>query len=374
MPDSKDSRRVNRRTTHPVTLVLLALSAVLLVMTVDTVPQAFRFEVPAKLSSRLSLESFRTVSGPDPTTPSVHAISLAALPEGRLLAAWFGGSREGATDVSIYGAQFDGIRWSDTRMLIDTNMVMEQGKQGVRKLGNPVLHLDRSGFLHIFVTSVALGGWATAYVEHFRSSDGGMTFKHQRRLWLSSLGNLSHLVRGPAVNLKRGGFLIPVYFELGAKYGLELHFDAQSRLIGSKRIQSPRHLLQPWPVVRDEGKLDYYFRDAASGGGKVWLASREATEPARPLLINNPDASIAVWPSFDGTTWIVRNPDSSGRQQLVLQLLSAQQQPTETLVVARGAPGEEYSYPSMVLATDGRLHILYTDNRKRFGHRIYRAY
>jgi predicted neuraminidase len=374
MAEKKELKKVKPPGKPPALFVLLALCAVLIVMSVSPSSQPLLFEVPQKLSTRLTLENFRNVAGPEPRTPSVHAISLIPLPEGRLLAAWYGGSREGAADVAIYGSSFDGLNWSESRVLIDINQLLGQSKQAARKLGNPVLHLDRSGFLHLFVTSVALGGWATAYIEHCRSGDGGKTFNHQRRLWLSSLANLSHLVRSPGVNLKRGGFLLPVYFELGIKYGLELQFDAESRLIGARRMAGPSHLLQPWPVVRDESQLDYYLRDASASGGRVWLASRDAHEPVRPLALNNPDASIAAWPSFDGASWIVRNPDSIGRQQLVLQRLNAQQQVTETLVVARGGEGEEYSYPAMVMATDGRLHVLYTDNRKRFGHRIYRGY
>lgn len=44
---------------------------------------------------------------PDGITRSVHASTLAVLTNGNILAAWYGGSREGAGDVAIYMATHD---------------------------------------------------------------------------------------------------------------------------------------------------------------------------------------------------------------------------------------------------------------------------
>jgi len=244
----------------------------------------------------------------------------------------------------------------------------------VRKLGNPVLHVDRAGFVHLFVTSVAIGGWATSMIEHFRSDDGGQHFRHQRRLPLSPFLNLSHLVRAPAVGLKGGGFILPAYFELGAKYGVLLRFDAQGRFTHRERMDGPPHLLQPWAVVHDERLVELFLRDASNNDPRVWIARIDRSEPTRALQIKNPDSSIAAIPSFDGASWVVRNPGSENRESLILQRLNALQQPTETISLVKGREGEEFSYPVIIQTDDGRIHILYTDRRKAFGHRIFRAY
>ena len=46
--------------------------------------------------------------------PRVHAGSIAALPDGRMFATWFGGAREGATDVKVYGSTYqpESGKWS----------------------------------------------------------------------------------------------------------------------------------------------------------------------------------------------------------------------------------------------------------------------
>ncbi len=43
--------------------------------------------------------------------PSCHASTLVEHEPGKLLAAWFGGKDEGAKDVQIYLARFDGKAW-----------------------------------------------------------------------------------------------------------------------------------------------------------------------------------------------------------------------------------------------------------------------
>ncbi|NDH43820.1 MAG: hypothetical protein EBX62_08350, partial [Betaproteobacteria bacterium] len=285
----------------------------------------------------------------------------------------FGGTREGAIDVSISTALFDGRQWSQPRVVLRPEDVSNGSQQWVRKLGNPVLHVDRSGYVHLFVTSVAIGGWATAMIEHFRSADGGQSFEHQERLALSPFLNLSHLVRAPAIALKGGGFILPVYFELGSKYGVLLRFNAQGRFVHRERMDGPPHLLQPWAVVHDERMVEFYFRDAAELDPRVWLGRLDRSEPTRALLIKNPDSAVAAIPSFDGASWLVRNPESRGRETLVLQRMNALQQPTDTMVLAKGREGDEFSYPVIAQTDDGRIHVLYTDRRKAFAHRVFRA-
>lgn len=359
---------------HPAFLVILPLLAMLIVMSAPRPSAPLKFEVPQKAPAKLMSEGDLLHRGPIVSTPSVHSISAFALPGGRLIAAWFGGSKEGASDVSISTAQFDGRQWSVPRVLLRAEDVSRASRHWVRKLGNPVLHVDRAGYVHLFVTSVAIGGWATAMIEHFRSADGGQSFEHQKRLKLSTFLNLSHLVRAPAVNIKGGGFVLPVYFELGAKYGVILRFDANGNLVHRERLDGPAHLLQPWAVVHDERVIEFYLRDASDQDPRVWFARLDRSEPTRALLIKNPDSGLAAIPSFDGASWVVRNPGASGRENLILQRLNALQQPTETIALVKGREGEEFSYPVIVQTDDGRIHILYTDRRRSFAHRIFRAY
>ena len=55
------------------------------------------------------LESGRALPG---TPPDTHASTIVELKNGDVMAAWFGGTREGAPDVAIYGARLHAGAWS----------------------------------------------------------------------------------------------------------------------------------------------------------------------------------------------------------------------------------------------------------------------
>jgi predicted neuraminidase len=91
--------------------------------------------------------------------------------------------------------------------------------------------VDRSGYVHLFVAGHMLSVLAltAAAIDHFRSADGGQHFEHYQRLPLSPFLNLSHAVPAPALALKGGGFLLPIHFDFGAKYGVLLRFDGAGK-------------------------------------------------------------------------------------------------------------------------------------------------
>ena len=366
-------------------LLALVAAATILSAAWHEVPPV-RFVVPAPASSRLRLTD---VSIPLPvTTPSVHAVSLAALPSGRLLAAWFGGSREGSPDVSIFLSRFDGHRWSAAETIMTPARITEATGHYTRKLGNPLLHLDARGRLHLFVVGVALGGWSTSTIEHAVSLDEGLSFDGAERLRLSPLLNLSHMVRTPAINLADGGFLLPGYFELSLKYPVMLRFDARGSIVSRQRIPGPAHLLQPALSVHGEGQAVAFMRDArrrqvyagsyGSGPGedRAGAPSNAGTQPpswspSKAIALENPDSSVAVLPADDGGHWLACNPETqNGRSKLVLQKLDASSAMKETIVAAQAADGE-FSYPALARTDDGRVHLVYTDRRKGLMHRIF---
>lgn len=51
--------------------------------------------------------------------PQRHASTIAETAPGRLAAAWFGGTREGASDVGIWFARYDGHRWVEATEVAD---------------------------------------------------------------------------------------------------------------------------------------------------------------------------------------------------------------------------------------------------------------
>jgi predicted neuraminidase len=78
--------------------------------------------------------------------PSCHAATLAETAAGRLLAAFFGGTREGAPDVRIFTSRYDGSAWSPPQSVADG--VESDG--GSLPCWNPVLFRPTGGDLTLF--------------------------------------------------------------------------------------------------------------------------------------------------------------------------------------------------------------------------------
>ena len=76
-----------------------------------------------------------------PPTPSCHASTVVEASPGRLVAAWFGGKDEGAKDVQIWLARFDGAKWSAPEVV---------GTAPGYPCWNPVLFRTKNGPLHLW--------------------------------------------------------------------------------------------------------------------------------------------------------------------------------------------------------------------------------
>ena len=216
-----------------------------------------------------------------------------------------------------------------------------------------------------------MGGWAAGRILHLRQIDDGKAFEHlefriQKVLPLSWLWNISHLVRTTPLPLRDGGMVLPVYFELGAKYPLALRFDATGELLGMVRISQRTHLLQPtlllqsptdWLALMRDSGVEKKIKVAAShDGGRHWQ-----DRPDLPL--HNPDSAIAGLTLAPGLMVLAHNPEPDTRAALDLSLSADGLHWTRLHRLAQGTGGAEYSYPALAWA-DGSLWVSYTDQRR----------
>ena len=74
-------------------------------------------------------------------TPSCHASTVLPLPNGEVLAAWFGGAKEGADDVDIWVSIRSDGKWSDAKKITAANDVPHW---------NPVLFLRLDGTVCLY--------------------------------------------------------------------------------------------------------------------------------------------------------------------------------------------------------------------------------
>ena len=255
----------------------------------------------------------------------VHAASVTVLADNSLFAAWFGGTREGADDVQIYGARFDpaSSRWSDQQTLVTTGMSEAALGIRVRKLGNPVVAAAPDGRLWLFYVSVSLGGWATSNLNLMISGDNGATWSAPRRVVTSPFFNLSTLVRGRPLLHADGSIGVPVYHEALAKFPEYLRVDADGRVLDKVRMDYGRETLQPYVValsasealalLRDDSDARLVSFSRSSDAGLHWSAPQLTTMP-------NPNAAIAAVRYNDNELLVALNDLKKDRYRISLYL------------------------------------------------------
>jgi predicted neuraminidase len=254
----------------------------------------------------------------------VHAASVTELDDGRLLSAWFGGSREGASDVNIYGAFFDPATqlWGDNQILASRASTHQAMGRTIRKLGNPVVSQAPDGKLWLFYVSVSLGGWAGSAINASYSNDGGASWTTPTRLITSPFANISTLVKGAPVYYQDGSIGLPVYHEFLGKFAELLRLDADGRVVDKARISHGKHSLQPVVVPSNPNQAVALMRYAGSApkramlsrtetGGQYWPVPHKTTQA-------NPNSALSAVRLEDGSILAVMNDLDDGRHRMGL--------------------------------------------------------
>lgn len=298
---------------------------------------------------------------------SHHAATLLTGARGQPVAFWFAGSREGETDVCILRSEWDGRRWSDAVVALDAGRASALGRRWIRKLGNPVATRDAAGRLHLYVTTVTLGGWSGSRLLHCVSNDDGRTFVSGDMAVLSPLFNLSTLVKSPAVPAN-GALLLPVYHELFVKRPLMVALADDGGVASVSRMGCAAGVLQPAVVPLRDGGFGCFLRHRRIRPPRVqWQDSKDGrvwTDPV-PLTIPNPNSAIAAAALPNGDIALALNAQDANRNRLSLLVGDGRGHWHE--VCAPVTAPVEISYPALLAAPDA-LHLVCTYDRSRIVH------
>lgn len=297
---------------------------------------------------------------------SCHASTLVEVSPGKIVASWFGGTAEKNPDVGIWVARFEDGRW--TEGIEVANGIQADGTR--QPTWNPVLFQPRTGPLMLFykVGSSPQTWWG----ELRTSADGGRTWSAARRLPDGIFGP----IKNKPVQLADGTILCPtsdetnekpskwrVYFELTPDLGktwtktpflndgLGISAIQPSVLfLGGDKLQAVGRTRQ--------GKL---FTTTSDNSGRTWTPLTLTTLP-------NPNSGTDAVTLADGRQLIVYNHTARGRTPLNVAISrdGVTWQPAADLETTPG----EYSYPAVIQAADGLVHITYTWKRERIKHVI----
>ena len=300
--------------------------------------------------------------------PQSHASTIAETPAG-LIAAWFGGTKEGNKDVCIWTSHLVNNKWTAPAMAAD-GIISDSIRYACY---NPVLYQVPGGELLLFYKiGPNVAGW-TGWMK--RSKDNGFTWSEREALpegFLGPIKNKPVLLNGVLVcpsSTEKNGW--KVHFEYTKDDGRT--WTKSADLNDGIKISA----IQPSILKYADGRLQIMCRSKnrsineawSKDGGKTWSAMQPSSLP------NNNSGTDAVTLK-DGRQLLVYNhvkPDSSlpngkGARTPLNVAISKDGKQWYAAVILEDSPISQYSYPSVIQTKDGMVHIVYTWRRERIKH------
>jgi predicted neuraminidase len=299
--------------------------------------------------------------------PECHASTIAEA-KGKLVVAWFGGTKEKHPDVGIWVSRLENGGW--TTPVEVANGVVPSDKR--YPTWNPVLHQPKSGPLLLFYkVGPSPSSWWGMLTT---STDGGKTWSPPERLPQGFAGP----IKNKPVELPNGELLCPSSSE---DKGWRVHFE-RTRDLGktwqrTDAINDGKEfgVIQPTVFFHKGGKLQSLFRSRQGKIVEAWSEDQGKTWgrlSATPLP--NPNSGIDGLTLKDGRHLLVYNhvitPSGKWGDRAPLNVAVSEDGKIwkAALALETGPASAEYSYPAVIQTGDGLVHITYTWNRKKVKH------
>ncbi len=332
-----------------------------------------------------------------------HSSSIVETPGGDLLVCWYNGSGERkADDCLIQGARMKhgSRKWSPRFQLADTPLYPDT---------NPCLFFNSKGKLFLFYATILNNQWAGALLKvrtstHIDGMDGAPRWDWQDIIhvtpkdfhldFLSTVGSHPEMLKGyderesdfdeillklrDKLSNRLGWFMrahpieipgtnkmiVPLYSDLYDN-SLMVWTEDEGQTWSTGKPIIGYGAVQPSVVRKKNGALNAFMRD---NGGFGYIQFAESTDegatwsPARTLDIPNPGASVEVISLTTGEWIMVTNDTKNGRHSLVV-MASPDEGSTwpwiRHLDKAERGKGS-FSYPSVIQARDGNIHVTYS--------------
>ncbi len=310
----------------------------------------------------------------DRPTPHCHASTIEEIPDG-LIAAWFGGSEEGNEDVGIWLAKYDGVHWSDPVEVA----IGVQNDTLQYPCWNPVLFQPNDGPLMLFykVGPSPREWWG----ELITSEDEGESWSEPMKLGTGKLGHLIGPVKNKPIQLENGTIFCPSSTEriVRGEIVWRVHFERTKDLGRTWDIVGPINdglefdAIQPSILAYPDGRFQVLCRTRQQVIGESWSHDRGDTwSELTATGLPNPNAGTDAVPLSDGRHLLVYNhtireggfPRSRNMLNIAISTDGDSWKPVMTLERQEG----EYSYPAVIQAPDGLVHITYTYRRETIKH------
>lgn len=292
-----------------------------------------------------------------------HASTIAETSEG-LVASWFGGTEEKNKDVEIWmSRKLDG-KWTDP---VSVANGIENDKLRY-PCWNPVLFQVPDGQLQLYYkVGPSPRDWWGMMIE---SKDNGKSWGKPIKLPEGILGP----IKNKPVLLSNGTLISPTSTEHD---GWRVHFEYSKDLGKTWTKGEPindgkkYNAIQPSVLIHPGDKLQIMARSKEISVLTAWSSDFGVTwTDLEPSGLPNPNSGTDAETLKDGRQLLVynhvgKNRNKWGGKRSPLNVaVSTDGKNWEAALVLEDQEGE-YSYPSVIQAKDGKVHIVYTWKRDK---------
>lgn len=315
---------------------------------------------------------FERVFGPEtPGGKYKHPASMTELSNGDLYIAYYGGDGEYAGDTAVFGARRakDTALWTVPKRIADTPDRAE---------GNGVVWQEPDGTVWLFYVVRYGETWSDSVIKYKYSRDNAQSWTDSELLTFHK----GMMVRSQPIRLMNGDILLPIYHETG--HDKEM-VGPDSASLFARRNQKTREWsftnevhsrignIQPSVVQLDAQNLiafcrrgggygplkdGFIVKTESHDGGLTWSAGQDTPFP-------NPNAAVDLIKLANGHLVMIYNDNNTGERNPLTMRVSTNQ--GKTWPAARNIvnnPSDEAAYPYMIQTADGRIHGVYTSQRR----------
>lgn len=340
---------------HKLNLILLAFAAV-----AGVVPS---------LNAEVKLTR---VFGPEtPGGQYKHPASIEELANDDLFIAYYGGEGEYKGDTAVFGSrQAKGqSTWTLPKKIADTPD---------RADGNAVIWQEPGGVTWLFYVVRYGETWSDSVIKYKYSRDNALTWTDSEMLSLQK----GYMVRSQPIPLPNGDFLLPIYHEVGddkesvgpdsASLFAQFHKSTKEWSF-TNEAHSRIGNVQPSVVQLDDNHLmafcrrgggygpmadGFIVKTESHDGGKTWSPGVDTEFP-------NPNAAVDLIRLKNGHLVLIYNNNNQGARNPLTMRVSTDL--GKTWSAGRNIfdnPKDEAAYPYIIQAEDGRIHGVFTSQRR----------
>ncbi len=302
--------------------------------------------------------------------PQCHASTIVATKSG-LVAALFGGTHEKHRDVGVWVSRQDGKGWNE--LVEVANGIQSDGKR--HPCWNPVLFQAKDGPLDLYYkVGPSPDTW---WGMKITSTDEGRTWSKPERLSDPLLGP----IKNKPAQLASGTVLAGSSTEHeGWRVHMERSTDGGKTFAHIGPLDSERYdgktlgAIQPTIIEWPGGEIQILCRSQqgcivesrSTDDGRTW-------SPLAKTALPNPNSGIDAVKLADGRALLVYNHTTQLKlsrprgREMINVAISSDGKAWRPALILENEPGE-FSYPAVIQAPDGLVHITYTHQRQKVKH------